>query len=112
MIGGHPLRDPPTHRRAVDIDPIHAQLVEDGDHVGRETPGAVLGVRFVAAPRAPVVERDGAEHGVEVGADRIPPVVVVRLSGQQHEDAVSPTVHLVVDGDVVGSECEGHVRTI
>jgi len=85
MAGRQVLGHASAHGRTVDVGPFDAEFVEHRDHVLREDRGAVRPVGLVAFTRTAVVECDGAANGVEVVADPVPPVVVVRLPRQQNE---------------------------
>ena len=102
MADRDPLCGPSSHRRAVDIGAIDPEVIEDADDVIGEPLGAEGLIGFVAVPSASVVEGEGAAGRMEVRTNRIPPVVVVRLPGEQDQWGAL-ALDLVGDPRTVGS---------
>src|SRR5690606_34404003 len=112
VVGGEPLRHLAAHRRAVDVRALHPQVVQDRGDVGGEPGDGVLRLAGRATGAgAPVVRRDGAEGGVEVAPDPVPPAVVVGLPAEQDQRLPAPA-DVVEDLGLIGSGRVRHPRIL
>jgi hypothetical protein len=85
MTHSEPLGDATAHRGAVHIGTLDTEVVQHRDHIVGKSLGAVGLVGLVAAAGPAVVESDGRAGGIKVLPHRVPPVVVVRLAGEQDQ---------------------------
>lgn len=113
MIHRDPLGYPPTHRRPVHLHPFGADRIQHGNRVCGEVARAVtVGVRPIAFAGPPPVQGDGPIPTLEVATDRVPPVMVVRLPGQQQQRRRTAPGHVVADPGAVGGSCCIHGDTV
>ena len=107
---GEDLGDATAHRGADDVSPVDADVVEDGDSVGRHLTQVVVAGRLVAAAGTAVVEGDDAVAQREDHALDVPTVLVhAEALDHQHRRCRGSSGHPVVDAAAVGGANVRHL---